>query len=127
MDKKPYKIDLSEGDADKSNTEIFNRKEFKLRSLRYDESYIKNKLASDIAESLGLPITQASFCRLYINGKSYGLYELTDMYKKKFIRRFFNPDHNGDETIYGSLYKGNSGNFPAYLYKDFPGSKQTFD
>ncbi|ORX85515.1 coth-domain-containing protein [Anaeromyces robustus] len=125
MDKKPYKFDLSKGDADKSNTEIYNRKEFKLRSLRYDESYIKNKLASDIAESLGLPITQASFCRLYINNKSYGLYELTDMYKKKFVKRFFGA--NAEDVANGSLYKAVSGNYPAYLYKDFPGSTQTYD
>ncbi|ORX83702.1 coth-domain-containing protein [Anaeromyces robustus] len=127
LDKKPYKIDLSGNKADKYNSEIFNRKEFKLRSLRYDESYIKNKIVTDLAESLGLPITQSNFCRLYINNKSYGLYELADMYKKKFIKRFFNPQKNEDEVIYGSFYKGVSGDFPAYLYSDFPGSSATPD
>jgi len=118
QEKKPYKFDLSENKEDEANTEIFNRKEFKLRSLRYDESGIKNKLSGDIAESLGLPISQSAPCRLYINNKSYGLYEIADMYKKKFIRRFFDPEKNSDETIYGSLYKGVSGEYPAFFYRD---------
>jgi len=118
QEKKPLKFDLSKDESNKKNSEIFNRKEFKLRSIRFDESGIKNKLASDIAESLGLPITQASLCRLYINNKSYGLYELTDMYKKKFVRRFFNVDKNTDGYVYGSFYKGCSGEYPALFYKD---------
>ena len=93
QEKKPLKFDLSKDESNKKNHEFFNRKEFILRSIGFDESGIKNKLASNIAESLGLPITQASLCRLYINNKSYGLYELTDMYKKKFVRRFFNVDN----------------------------------
>jgi len=126
QEKKPYKFDLSENKAYKDNTEIFNRKEFKLRSLRYDESYIKNKLVEDIAESLGLPVTQSSPFRLYLNNKSYGLYELSDMYKKKFIKRFFNPPKNNNDVIYGSLYKGVSiGSYPAYLYSDFGDVKIT--
>jgi len=122
LDKKPYKIDLSPDESDKKNSELKNRKEFKLRSLRFDESYVKNKLVTDIAESLGLPVTQSAFCRLYINGKSYGLYELADMYKKKFVRRFFNVEKKGGQYYYGSFYKGSSGKFPAFLYSDFPGS-----
>jgi len=126
-DKKPLKIDLSKGDLDKANTEIFKREEFKLRCLRIDESYIRSKLSIDIAESLGLPVTQSAFCRLYINGKSYGLYELADMYKKKFVRRFFNVEKKGGQYYYGSFYKGSSGQFPAYLYSDFPGSSKGAD
>jgi len=128
-DKKPFKIDLSKNEEDKSNSEIFNRSEFKLRNLRKDGSYIRNKLVEDIAESMGLPITQSTLCRLYINNKSYGLYELSDMYKKKFVRRFFNVEKNGDGYVYGSLYKGVSQmteqdkNIPAYLYPDFEGAK----
>jgi len=123
--KKPYKIDLSPNEEDEANSEIFKRKEFKLRSLYFDRTYIRNKLASDIAESMGLPITQSSLCRLYINNKSYGLYELSDMYKKKFIKRFFNPPVDSDnKAIFGTLYKGSSKmddcgkNFPAYFYPE---------
>jgi len=124
-DKKPYKIDLSPNENDKANSEIFKRKEFKLRSLFFDRTYIRNKLVSDMAESMGLPITQSSFCRLYLNNKSYGFYELTDMYKKKFVKRFFNPPENAEKKpIYGTLYKAVSGldtcgnNFPAFFYPE---------
>ncbi|ORX43372.1 hypothetical protein BCR36DRAFT_335971 [Piromyces finnis] len=123
QEKKPYKFDLSEGDADKKNTKIFNRSQFKLRSIRYDESGIKNKLAGDIAESLGLPIAQSAPCRLYINNKSYGLYEIADMYKKSFLKRFFNIQKNTDGYVYGSLYKGVSGVYPAYFYSDIGNSR----
>ena len=105
QEKKPYKFDLSGNEEDKANSEIFNRKEFKLRSLRFDESYMKNKLIMDMAESLALPLTQTAACRLYVNNKSFGLYELSDMYKKKFVRRFFNPPKISEEYVYGSLYK----------------------
>jgi len=122
QEKKPYKIDLAEEDPEKpnkKNTTINNRKEFKLRNIRYDPSGIRNKLAGDIAESLGLPITQAAPCRLYINNKSYGLYEIADMYKKKFVRRYFNPEKDSDNVYhYGSLYKGISGEYPALFYSD---------
>jgi len=125
QEKKPFKFDLSGNEEDKFNSEIFNRKEFKLRSLRFDEAYMKNKLVMDLAESLALPVAQTAPCRLYINNKSFGLYELSDMYKKKFVRRFFNPSKNSDDYIYGSLYKGvsqqnNAGKpIPAYFYPDF--------
>jgi len=122
--KKPYKIDLSPNEEDQSNSEIFKRKEFKLRNLYFDHSYIRNKLASDIAESMGMPITQSSLCRLYINNKSYGLYELSDMYKKKFVKRFFNPPVDSEQkSVFGTLYKAVSGwvceyNYPAYFYPE---------
>jgi len=122
--KKPFKIDLSPNEEDTSNSEIFKRKEFKLRNLYFDKTFIRNKLASDVAESLGLPVTQNSLCRLYINNKSYGLYELSDMYKKKFVKRFFNPPVDSEQkTIFGTLYKAVSSwacdhNFPAYLYPE---------
>jgi len=125
-EKKPYKIELSGDKTDEANSKIFKRTQFKLRSLRFDTSYIKNKLASEIAESLGLPVTQNIICRLYINNKSYGLYELSDFYKKKFIERFFNPETNGEEYVYGSLYKASSGldkcnqNFPVFLFNEPP-------
>jgi len=128
QEKKPYKFDLSGNEEDKLNSEIYSRKEFKLRSLRFDEAYMKNKIVMDLAESLALPMTQTALCRLYVNNKSFGLYELSDMYKKKFVRRFFNPPKNSDDYIYGSLYKGvsqqnNEGKpIPAYFYPDIDGT-----
>jgi len=120
-DKKPLKIDLSKGDLDKSNTEIFNREEFKLRCLRIDESYVRSKISIDVAESLGLPVIQSSFARLYINNRSFGFYELADLYKKKFAKRFFNVEKkataaNATNPDIGSLYKGSSGDGPSFLH-----------
>jgi len=40
-----------------------------------------------------------------MNNKSYGLYEISDLYKKKFLRRFFNIQKQGEDYVYGALYK----------------------
>jgi len=122
QEKKPYKIDLSKDETDKKNTKILGLKEFKLRSIRYDETGIKNKIVNDISESLGLPYAQTAPCRLYMNNKSYGLYEISDLYKKRFLRRFFNIEKKNNEYVYGAMYKGHyKGGVQAYLYPDLQG------
>jgi len=118
-EKKPYKFKLEKSN-DKNNSKLLGIEEFKLRSLRFDESGIKNKLANDISDSLGIPYAQTSFCRLYINNRPYGFYELSDMYKKKFLRRFFNVQKINNENVYGALYKGHyKSGIPAYLDSNF--------
>jgi len=70
-----------------------------------------------MAESMGLPVTQSSLCRLYINNKSYGLYELADMYKKKFLKRYFNPPVDSDnKSVFGTLYKVFFISFLFFIY-----------
>jgi len=124
--KHPFKISLSENKTDsKSNTEIYDRDSFKLRNIVYDSSYIKGKLTSDILTSLGVPAPQAAFARFYINNTPFGLYELTETIKKKFVRNMFHTDEKKKDVKYGTLYKGVSLStdglkIPAFLYNDYP-------
>jgi len=124
--KHPFKVSLSENKEDpKSNTELFDRDSFKLRNAVYDDSYIKGKIASDILTSLGVPTPQVGFARLYVNNTPFGLYELSESIKKKFVRNMFHTDTKKDDVKYGTLYKGVSLSseeikIPAFLYNDYP-------
>lgn len=125
--KHPFKISLSEGENDsKTNTEIFGRDNLKFRNLVYDSSYIKNKIATDVMISLGLPAVQSTHARLYINNTPFGLYDFSDVTKKKFVKHFFHSNDKKGSIKYGTFYKGistitHSGEkVQAFLYNDFP-------
>jgi len=52
--------------------------------------------------SLGIPVAQSAFARFYINDTPFGLYDLSDVTKKKFIRNFFHPDQKKNDVKYGT-------------------------
>eukprot|EP00833_Pecoramyces_ruminatium_P012554 jgi/Orpsp1_1/1186586/evm.model.d7180000051689.1 len=96
--KRPFQIVLNDGD------ELYNRDKFRLRNIVKDCTAIKNKLVVDIGNAIGLPSTQAGFARFYLNDYAFGLYDLSDVMKKKYIRNNF---HKGNKNAqYGILYKG---------------------
>jgi len=101
--KRPFKLKLDEDSADKKNQKIYGRDKFKLRNCVFDCTYIKNKLAVDLSTSLGLPAGQSSPARFYLNDQAFGLYDLADVFKKKFLKNNFHPNEN--KPSYGVLYK----------------------
>jgi len=101
--KRPFKVKLDSESADKNNQKIFGRDKFKLRNCVFDCTYIKNKLAVDISTSLGLPAGQSSPARFYLNDNAFGLYDLAEVFKKKFLKNNFHADE--DKPNYGILYK----------------------
>jgi len=101
--KRPFKIKLDDKSSDKDNQEIFGRDKFKLRNCVFDCTYIKNKLAVDLSTSLGLPAGQSSPARFYLNNYAFGLYDLADVFKKKFLKHNFH--YGEDKPKYGVLYK----------------------
>jgi len=101
--KRPFKLKLDEDSADKKNQKIYGRDKFKLRNCVFDCTYIKNKLAVDLSTSLGLPAGQSSPARFYLNDQAFGLYDLADVFKKKFLKNNFHPSEN--KPKYGVLYK----------------------
>jgi len=101
--KRPFKVKLDDNSEDKDNRKIFSRDKFKLRNCVFDCTYIKNKLAIDISNSLGLPAGQATPARFYLNDYAFGLYDMADVFKKKLLKNNF---HDGeDNPNYGVLYK----------------------
>jgi len=101
--KRPFKIKLDDKSENKDNQKIFGRDKLKLRNCIYDCTYIKNKLAVDISTSLGLPAGQASPARFYLNDFPFGLYDLAEVFKKKFLKNNFHGKEKKPE--YGVLYK----------------------
>jgi hypothetical protein len=105
--KRPYKIKLSDGDNDsKDNKSVNGRKQFKLRNLVFDCTYVKQKIATDVGHAIGLILPQVGFARLYMNGEPYGLYELTDNPKKNWIKKIIHEDNLPKTLKVGSYYKG---------------------
>jgi len=105
--KRPYKIKLSDNPKDsKNNRSLYSRTSFKLRSLIYDCSYVRQKITTDIGHAMGVILPQVGFARLYMNGIPYGLYELTDNPKKNWIKKIIHEDKLPDNVKVGSYYKG---------------------
>lgn len=101
--KRPFKVKLDDKSSDKKNQKVFGRDKFKLRNAVFDCTFIKNKLAVDLSTSLGLPAGQSSPARFYLNNSAFGLYDLADVFKKKFLKNNFH--FNEDKPNYGILYK----------------------
>ena len=74
-EKKPYGIKFPRKQKflglDKSRS-------FVLLANEYDDSYIRNAIAFDLAHSIGLPAPQYTFLSLFINGEYKGLYQMTN-------------------------------------------------
>ncbi|KAL6607307.1 coth-domain-containing protein [Neocallimastix californiae] len=105
--KRPYKVKLSDGlNETKENKSVFGRKQFKLRSLVQDCSYVKQKLVADVGHAMGVYLPQSGFTRLYMNGEPYGLYEITDNPKKNWIKKIIHEDKLPANSKVGSYYKG---------------------
>ena len=60
-----FNIELSES--------FMKRKSFRLRPDATDISHVRQKVACDIMNRVGLPSIQSTFVRLTINGELYGL------------------------------------------------------
>ncbi|KAI9486830.1 MAG: coth protein-domain-containing protein [Benjaminiella poitrasii] len=69
--------------------DLYGYRRLKLRSMAFDTTYMREELAYNIAESVGLPSTRYSYARLYINERPIGLFGLTEAFKNPWIRNEF--------------------------------------
>ncbi|EPB90856.1 hypothetical protein HMPREF1544_02273 [Mucor circinelloides 1006PhL] len=99
LPKASYKIKFNKRDM------LFGYRKIKFRSLTTDPSYIREKLAFDLAESFGLPTTRYSYARLFINNKPYGLFGIEEDFSNPWVANEFN---NGVKKGFnqGILYNG---------------------
>ncbi|MHA7964025.1 CotH kinase family protein [Paenibacillus sp. CAU 1782] len=68
-----------------------------------DASYMREFLAYELAETLGLPTPKYSFVQLYVNDELKGLYLAIEQIGDAYLERHFG-------TSAGALYKANGGN-----------------
>ncbi|OBZ91573.1 Inner spore coat protein H [Choanephora cucurbitarum] len=98
MSKLSYNIKLKKKDR------LFDYRRVKLRAMATDPSYLREQLAYDVIESVGLVSSQFSFCRLLINNKDVGLFGIIDTFQDSWLANVFAEGDKEYEN--GNLYQG---------------------
>ncbi|KAI8890425.1 coth-domain-containing protein [Backusella circina FSU 941] len=75
MAKLSYKFELDKKDL------LYGYREFKLRSMFLDPSYLREQIGYDFANAMGLATSQSSFVRVFVNGKELGLFGLIETFE----------------------------------------------
>lgn len=96
LDKLSYKIKIPKG------SDLYEYRRLKLRAMGIDISYMREKLASEIADSVGLPTTKFSYARVFINNQAVGLFGLAEDFKSHWVRNEFNNGKKNSNQ--GALY-----------------------
>lgn len=78
-----YNVKIPKGD------DLYDYRRLKIRSMATDASYMREELAYDIAESVGLPTSRYSYVRLYINDQAIGLFGFAEVMKNPWPRNVF--------------------------------------
>ncbi|CAO3651565.1 unnamed protein product [Cunninghamella blakesleeana] len=97
MDKLSYDVKIPKGQ------DLYGYRRLKLRALRADPAYIREKLSYDIMKSVGLPVSGASYTRLIMNNRPIGLYLMIEAYKNPWFKNEF---ANGEKLEQGVTYQG---------------------
>ncbi|KAI8635953.1 coth protein-domain-containing protein [Parasitella parasitica] len=88
----------------KSKDMLFGFKKFKLRAMGYDASYIRERVAFATLKSVGVPCTEYSYIRVFLNNKPAGFYGIIETFQDPWLANEF---ANGDENYKsGYLYQG---------------------
>jgi len=99
-----YKISNLKND---NNKELYKRTGIKLRAEHMDPSFLRDKIYTDMLNSLGVPTPQNKFARLFINGEAIGLFDLSDnVSNKRYLRETLNSGtkFNIENPIYKADY-----------------------
>ncbi|EIE79697.1 hypothetical protein RO3G_04402 [Rhizopus delemar RA 99-880] len=88
----------------KSDDSLFNYRTIKLRAMAFDPTYVREKLCFSAIKSVGIPATEFSYVRLFMNNKPLGLYGLIETFQDPWLANEF---ANGDKSYEsGYLYQG---------------------
>jgi len=125
------------------NKELYSRTSIKLRAEHMDPSFMRDKIYSDILNSLGVPAAQNKFARLFINGEGIGLFDVSDdISNGRYLRETFNKGEKFTNTpslfkadycahcaigcVYGDLgYHGENTTDPMYSIYMYKGNDKT--
>lgn len=101
----------------KFGKKFYGRNTIKLRAMANDPSLIREKFASDLYKSAGVPVQECTYARLLINNDNYGLYTMIDSLNGKWIKNYV---HGDNKAQIGFAYKLDSahpdGNFADLRY-----------
>ncbi|ORX52010.1 hypothetical protein DM01DRAFT_1307194 [Hesseltinella vesiculosa] len=97
VDKMSYELDLPDG-----GNGLYGLHRMKLRAMRTDPSYIRERLIYDMSDSLGIPVSGAHYVRLIVNDRPIGLFLMIEAFKGDWLDVEFN---NGKPMKNGALFK----------------------
>jgi len=78
------------------------RKSLKVRALASDPTLIREKLATELFNAVGVPVQEGTYARFMINNDVYGLYSFTDSLSSKWISSYV---HGDEKAKIGISYK----------------------
>jgi len=79
---------------------VYNRYVLKFRDNNEDPTFFRQKLYSDIMDTIGVPTIRSIFARVYVNEKPVGLYVLQEeAASESFVRACFHGDNKGNLKI----------------------------
>jgi len=76
----------------KFNKKFLGRKAIKIRAMASDPSLIRENLTTELFKSVGVPVQEGTYARLFINNDVYGLYYLVDSFSSKWIANYIHGD-----------------------------------
>jgi len=115
-----YKVSNLKND---NNKELYKRTGIKLRAEHMDPSFLRDKIYTDMLNSLGVPSAQNKFVRVFINGDPIGLFSLSDnVSNKRYLRETLNKGTKFDieNPIYKADYYPPSAIGDLSYYNDDP-------
>ena len=75
-----------------SSQEYGGYKELILRNAVQDPSFLRERLAYQVFEAMGIPAPATAFCRLYVNDQYWGLYAVSEPVGKPFLQSRLGED-----------------------------------
>ncbi|ORX69346.1 hypothetical protein BCR32DRAFT_272441 [Anaeromyces robustus] len=85
-----------------TDKKFLGRKSIKMRGIAHDSSLLREKLSTELYKTVGVPVQEGSYARLFINGDTYGLYLLSDSFNKKWMGAYL---HGNEKADIGFTYK----------------------
>ena len=91
-DRYSFKVDINEY---VSGQKFFGLKKFTLQNSFNDPSYMREVIAYELMDEMGVPTPEHAYVNFYVNGELFGLYLMVEAVDGEFIEKHF-TNSNGD-------------------------------
>ncbi|MCQ8885583.1 CotH kinase family protein [Pseudoalteromonas agarivorans] len=87
-----FKVDINEY---VSGQKFFGLKKFTLQNSFNDPSYMREVIAYELMDEMGVPTPEHAYVNFYVNGELFGLYLMVEAVDGEFVEKHF-ANSNGD-------------------------------
>lgn len=91
-DRYSFKVDINEY---VSGQKFFGLKKFTLQNSFNDPSYMREVIAYELMDEMGVPTPEHAYVNFYVNGELFGLYLMVEAVDGEFVEKHF-TNSNGD-------------------------------